>query len=202
MLEYDAAGTVVGHWGGPGDGYDWPTTPSGIAIDPKGNVWIGGSGGNDTRMLKFSHDGKFIMQVGKAVTAVASAAPAGAAAPDTAYAGVSSGAAAAAGGGRAGGARWTRRSRARRRSRAAAEQREHRDASAAPTNISFDAAANEAFVADGSRNRRVAVIDMTTGAIKRVWGAYGNKPDDATAGRVFAERAAVAAVRHRSRAPR
>ena len=60
-------------------GYDWPTTPSGIAIDPKGNVWIGGSGGNDTRLLKFSHDGKFIMQVGKAVTAVASAAPAGAA---------------------------------------------------------------------------------------------------------------------------
>ena len=48
-----------------------------------------------------------------------------------------------------------------------------------PTSISFDAASNEAFVADGSRNHRVAVIDMTTGAIKRVWGAYGNKPDDA-----------------------
>jgi DNA-binding beta-propeller fold protein YncE len=39
--------------------------------------------------------------------------------------------------------------------------------------------ANEAYVADGYRNHRVAVIDMTTGAIKRYWGAYGNKPDDA-----------------------
>jgi DNA-binding beta-propeller fold protein YncE len=45
--------------------------------------------------------------------------------------------------------------------------------------FSFDAAANEVFVADGSRNRRVAVVDMNTGAIKRVFGAYGNKPDDA-----------------------
>jgi DNA-binding beta-propeller fold protein YncE len=45
--------------------------------------------------------------------------------------------------------------------------------------FSFDAATNEMFVADGSRNRRVAVVDMNTGAIKRVWGAYGNKPDDA-----------------------
>src|SRR5262249_11115934 len=39
--------------------------------------------------------------------------------------------------------------------------------------------ANEAYVADGFRNRRVAVIDMNTGAIKRMWGAYGNKPNDA-----------------------
>jgi DNA-binding beta-propeller fold protein YncE len=34
-------------------------------------------------------------------------------------------------------------------------------------------------VADGYRNRRVAVIDARTGAIKRFFGAYGNKPDDA-----------------------
>jgi DNA-binding beta-propeller fold protein YncE len=47
------------------------------------------------------------------------------------------------------------------------------------TRISFDAIANEAYVADGSRNRRVAVIDMTTGAIKRTWGAYGKAPSDA-----------------------
>ncbi|HTE46817.1 MAG TPA: hypothetical protein VK636_16310, partial [Gemmatimonadaceae bacterium] len=47
-----------------------------------------------------------------------------------------------------------------------------------PTSFSFDAAANEMFVADGARNRRVAVVDAKTGAIKRFWGAYGNKPDD------------------------
>ena len=44
--------------------------------------------------------------------------------------------------------------------------------------ISFDLAAQEAFVADGYRNRRVAVLDMATGEIKRFWGAYGNTPDD------------------------
>ena len=56
--------------------------------------------------------------------------PAGAAAPDTAYAGVSRGAAAAAGGGRAGGRRVDAAVVARRRSGAPAEQREHGDASA------------------------------------------------------------------------
>jgi hypothetical protein len=44
--------------------------------------------------------------------------------------------------------------------------------------ISFDAKAGEAYVADGYANRRVAVVDMTTGKLKRYWGAYGNKPDD------------------------
>ena len=38
---------------------------------------------------------------------------------------------------------------------------------------------NEVFVADGYGNRRVVVFDADTGAYKRHWGAYGNKPDDA-----------------------
>jgi len=37
---------------------------------------------------------------------------------------------------------------------------------------------NELFVADGYGNRRVVVFDADTGAYKRHWGAYGNKPDD------------------------
>ena len=37
---------------------------------------------------------------------------------------------------------------------------------------------NEVFVADGYRNRRVVVFDADTGEFKRMWGAYGNKPDD------------------------
>ena len=49
--------------------------------------------------------------------------------------------------------------------------------------ISFDPKAQEAFVADGYGNRRVAVLDMTTGAIKRFWGAYGNVPSDSDIGR-------------------
>jgi DNA-binding beta-propeller fold protein YncE len=38
---------------------------------------------------------------------------------------------------------------------------------------------NELFVADGYINRRVIVFDADTGKLKRYWGAYGNKPDDA-----------------------
>ena len=48
-----------------------------------------------------------------------------------------------------------------------------------PAAISFDAKGAEAFVADGSRNHRVAVVDVASGAIKRYWGAYGSQPDDA-----------------------
>lgn len=49
--------------------------------------------------------------------------------------------------------------------------------------ISFDAEAQEAYVADGYLNRRVAVLDINTGAIKRFWGAYGNVPSDEDIGR-------------------
>jgi DNA-binding beta-propeller fold protein YncE len=38
---------------------------------------------------------------------------------------------------------------------------------------------NEVFVADGYVNRRVIVLDADTGKFKRMWGAYGNPPDDA-----------------------
>src|SRR5580658_7554553 len=44
VLEFDPAGNLVGHWGGPGAGYDWPESNHGITVDPKGNVWIGGNG--------------------------------------------------------------------------------------------------------------------------------------------------------------
>ena len=37
---------------------------------------------------------------------------------------------------------------------------------------------NEVFVADGYVNRRVIVLDADTGKFKRMWGAYGNVPDD------------------------
>jgi DNA-binding beta-propeller fold protein YncE len=49
--------------------------------------------------------------------------------------------------------------------------------------ISFDVKANEAYLADGYGNKRVAVIDMDNGKIKRYWGAYGNAPSDSNYGR-------------------
>jgi DNA-binding beta-propeller fold protein YncE len=49
--------------------------------------------------------------------------------------------------------------------------------------IWVDPKANEAYVADGYRNKRVAVLDADTGKMKRYWGAYGNTPDDADLGK-------------------
>ena len=65
VLEFDPAGNLVGHWGGPGEGYDWPESNHGITIDHKGNVWIGGNVGTDSQLLKFTRAGKFLVQYGK-----------------------------------------------------------------------------------------------------------------------------------------
>ena len=172
VLEFDAAGTLVGHWGGPGQGYSWPEQNAAIAVDDAGNVWIGGAGGQDTRIMKFSRDGKFVAEFGKAGAPMA--ARGGTNAPDTAYGGMSParGAAAAGRGGRGG----------RPTTPALPANSNSMDSFGGPAGFSFDTKANEAYVADGIRNHRVAVIDMTSGAIKRFWGAYGKKPDDAAAG--------------------
>lgn len=171
VLEFDADGKLVASWGGPGAGYEWPAQNAGIGIDPAGNVWIGGMGGTDTRVLKFSRDGKVLGQYGSAPSL---ATPAAAVAADTAYAGVSPGRAGAAGrGGRGGG----------RGGRGAAPALPSASTNTAmfggAMGFAFDASSAEVFVADGSRNRRVAVVDMNSGAIKRYFGAYGSAPDDA-----------------------
>lgn len=44
--------------------------------------------------------------------------------------------------------------------------------------IAIDPSSNEAYIADGYGNKRVAVVDVATGAFKRFWGAYGNTPED------------------------
>jgi hypothetical protein len=37
VLEFDPEGNLVNHWGGPGDGYDWPASNHGITVDHKDN---------------------------------------------------------------------------------------------------------------------------------------------------------------------
>ena len=145
VLEFDQAGNLLRHWGGPGEGYEWPDSNHGIFIDHKGNVWIGGNGGPDSHILKFTKDGKFLMQIGK--------------------------------------------KGARRKEGAAAGSNEG-DVSnfvgGSNDQVSFgrvakifvDRQANEAYIADGYLNKRVAVLDADTGKMKRWWGAYGNVPDD------------------------
>ena len=74
VLAFDQEGNLVQHWGGPGQGYDWPMSNHGITVDYKGNVWIGGNGNayaglgaklqHDDMVLKFTMDGKFLLQIG------------------------------------------------------------------------------------------------------------------------------------------
>ena len=47
-----------------------------------------------------------------------------------------------------------------------------------PTDIFVDPQIDEVYISDGYTNRRVIVFDATTGEHKRLWGAYGNAPDD------------------------
>ena len=50
-----------------------------------------------------------------------------------------------------------------------------------PADAYVYAKTKEVFVADGYGNRRVIVFDADTGAFKRMWGAFGNVPEDAPA---------------------
>jgi DNA-binding beta-propeller fold protein YncE len=145
VLEFDQEGNLLRHWGGPGQGYEWPDSNHGIFIDYKGNVWVGGNGGPDSHILKFTKDGKFLLQVGKK----------GARRKEGAGAGNQEGQVAGFVGGSNDQVSFGRVAK-----------------------IFVDAKANEAYIADGYLNKRVAVIDADSGKMKRFWGAYGNKPDD------------------------
>ena len=51
-----------------------------------------------------------------------------------------------------------------------------------PADTRVDPDTGELYVADGYGNHRVIVLDGDTFAFKRMWGAYGNRPDDAALG--------------------
>ena len=153
VIEFDPAGKMVSHFGGPGQGYQWPETPGGIAVDAQGNVWIAAVGKDpvpagatarstsagaragavegagktttaDAHVLKFARDGKFLLQIGQS--------------------GKSEGA-------------------------------DSKTTLNRPSAVAVDSSANEVYVADMG-NRRVVVFDANTGAYKRHWGAYGEAP--------------------------
>jgi len=154
VLEFDEEGNLIGHWGGPGQGYDWPASNHGITVDYKGNVWIGGNGRtaqvlppaqaaavneqqpgggpfHDNMVLKFTQDGKFLMQIGHPAQSKGS---------------------------------------------------NDLENLKGPAKMFVDKDANELYVADGYGNHRVIVFDADTGKAKRYWGAYGHKPDDTSLG--------------------
>jgi hypothetical protein len=160
VLVFDSGGNFLRAWGGDGPGYDWPQREHGIYIDPKSFVWIGGNscptpdglqrlsftassrscGNNcpidemprlkpvtDDQLLKFTADGKFVMQIGHSNQSRGNADP----------------------------------------------ENLHR-----PSDAHYYAPTNEIFVSDGYGNHRVVVFDADTGAFKRMWGGFGNRPQD------------------------
>jgi len=64
VLEFDVQGNLIKSWGGPDYVAEWPKTEHGIWIDKQGNVWIAGNGPADRQLLKFSSDGKLLLEIG------------------------------------------------------------------------------------------------------------------------------------------
>jgi hypothetical protein len=64
VLEFDGQGNLIKSWGGPGEGYDWPATEHSIFVEQSGNVWITGNGAKDRHAIKFTNDGKFLLEIG------------------------------------------------------------------------------------------------------------------------------------------
>src|SRR5258708_1411616 len=44
VVEFDADGKLLSSFGGPGQGYQWPQSRGGLALDAKGNVWMTAAG--------------------------------------------------------------------------------------------------------------------------------------------------------------
>jgi DNA-binding beta-propeller fold protein YncE len=65
VMEFDQAGRAIKSWGGPGAGYEWPASEHGLSIDAKGNFWIAGNARGDAQVLKFSREGRFLLQIGR-----------------------------------------------------------------------------------------------------------------------------------------
>jgi DNA-binding beta-propeller fold protein YncE len=166
VMQFDPSGKYLQGWGGPSKAgeYQWfyrgggtrsayaecpgcgtgvrgngdrrpGSGEHGIYVDHQDNVWLTGNGDGDGHILKFTSNGKFLLQIGK--------------------------------GGR----------------RTADGKQDLVDSNdtmnlAAATTVAVHPKTNEVFVADGYGNRRLVVFDATTGAYKRHWGAYGNRPDD------------------------
>ena len=66
VIEFAQDGTVLRSWGGPGEGFEWPDSEHGVYVDHENHVWIGGNASTDSHILKFTADGEFLLQIGRA----------------------------------------------------------------------------------------------------------------------------------------
>ena len=151
ILAFNAAGDLVATWE-PKDtkGYDWPTNPAGIAVDAKGNVWV--AGGLPTPSLA---------PAGRGGRGGRGDAPP----PPPADAQV---------------LKFDKQGQFVMHIGRAGQigKNDSQTNLNGPSGVAVDDAANEVYVADGFQNRRIVVFDANTGAFKRGWGAYGEKPSD------------------------
>jgi len=152
VLEFDPAGNLVGHWGGPGDKYEWPISPGGIAVDSKGSVWITAAGPPE-------------------IPGMGNASPARAGGAGAARGGTGRGTATAA-------PPKPQDAHVLKFSRTGAFLLQigkagtpgGDDSTTAfnrPAGVDVDAAGSEVYVADGFVNHRLVILDAATGAYKR-----------------------------------
>ena len=139
VMVFDPAGNNIKAWGGSGQRLRMarararhPYRLQGLRVDrrqqlPRPTACPGLKPVADDQLLKFTQDGKFVMQIGHSNQSKGNA--------DTANL--------------------------------------HR-----PADVWVHQQSNELYVADGYGNHRVIVFDADTGAFKRMWGAFGNKPMD------------------------
>jgi DNA-binding beta-propeller fold protein YncE len=174
VLEFDPAGNLVGHWGGPGQGYDWPQSPGGLAVDSKGNVWIAAAGPPEAAIAAPGRGGTDVGLTEAGAEAVGLPLVVG---------------------DRPGAPRRRRPGRGRPhpavhaygtvppadRPRRLQEQRSATGLNR-PAGVAIEDASGEIYVADGFGNHRVVVFTAATGAYTRHSGAYGAKPDDGNLG--------------------
>jgi hypothetical protein len=64
VLEFDTEGNILKSWGGQGYVPDWPKSEHALWLDAAGNVWLGGNAPGDRQVLKFSSDGKQLLEIG------------------------------------------------------------------------------------------------------------------------------------------
>jgi DNA-binding beta-propeller fold protein YncE len=175
VLEFDPAGNLVGHWGGPGQSYDWPVSPGGLAVDAKGNVWITAAGPPEIPGSANATARGRTPSTTSTTGAATTTTPQGRG---------------GAGGGRAATPPRPQDAHVLKFSRkgdfllqigkaGAPGGSDSTTALNRPAGVDVDPSGGEVYVADGFGNRRVVVFDAATGAYKRHWGGSGEKPDDA-----------------------
>ena len=163
VLEFDAAGNLIGHWGGPGQGYDWPDSNHGITVDYRGNVWIGGNGRGSAPA---AGRGRGTPAAGQNRQQDESQTAGTQSFNDNMV------------------LQFTQDGKFLKQIGKPNSSKGSNDTAnlRLPAKTFVDKETNELYVADGYGNHRVIVFDAETGAYKRHWGAYGHKPDDVNLG--------------------